>query len=81
MVFYSMKCISILSSPAHQGPHSHVCIISPTGTLQLRYNLGGLHEPYTVDLDQRNLANGQPHNVNLTRTERDINVQVIAENT
>ncbi|KAF4075847.1 hypothetical protein AMELA_G00223530, partial [Ameiurus melas] len=42
----------------------------------LRYNLGGLHKPFTIDLDQRNLANGQPHNVNLTRTEREINVQL-----
>lgn len=47
-----------------------------TGSLQLRYNLGGLLEPFTVDLDQRNLANGQPHSVNITRIEREIQIQV-----
>lgn len=51
-------------------------VLSSSGTLQLRYNLGGLQEPFTVDLDQRNLANGQPHSVNITRIERDIHVQV-----
>lgn len=60
--------------------HLCVCTLSPSGTLQLRYNLGGLNEPFTIDLDQRNLANGQPHNVNLTRTERDIHIQVRVEN-
>uniref|UniRef100_A0AAR2JAD3 Contactin associated protein 2 n=1 Tax=Pygocentrus nattereri TaxID=42514 RepID=A0AAR2JAD3_PYGNA len=51
-------------------------VLRQNGTLQLRYNLGGLREPFTVDLDQRNLANGQPHSVNITRVERDIYVQV-----
>lgn len=57
-----------------------LCTLSLSGTLQLHYNLGGLHEPFTIDLDQRNLANGQPHNVNLTRKEREIQVQVRVEN-
>uniref|UniRef100_A0AAR2LU95 Contactin associated protein 2 n=1 Tax=Pygocentrus nattereri TaxID=42514 RepID=A0AAR2LU95_PYGNA len=51
-------------------------VLRQNGTLQLRYNLGGLREPFTVDLDQRNLANGQPHSVNITRVERDIYVQL-----
>ena len=52
--------------------------LSPSlaGTLQLRYDLGGLKEPFVVDVDQRNLANGQPHTVNISRVERSIQVQV-----
>ncbi|TSL10154.1 Contactin-associated protein-like 2 [Bagarius yarrelli] len=51
-------------------------VLQHNGTLQLRYNLGGLDKPFTLDLDQRNLANGQPHNVNMSRTEREIHVQL-----
>lgn len=50
--------------------------LSLSGTLQLRYNLGGMKEPFVVDVDQRNLANGQPHTVNISRVERSIQVQV-----
>lgn len=78
VIYYYVYFWFLLCSPAHQDLHSHVWILPPTGTLQLRYNLAGLNEPFTVDLDQRNLANGQPHNVNLTRTERDIFIQVSA---
>lgn len=49
-----------------------------SGTLQIRYNLGGLVEPYTIDVDHRNLANGQPHSVNLTRSLRAVRLQVRA---
>uniref|UniRef100_A0A8C1FD84 Contactin associated protein 2b n=1 Tax=Cyprinus carpio carpio TaxID=630221 RepID=A0A8C1FD84_CYPCA len=42
----------------------------PLGTLQIRYNLGGLREPFTISLNHRNMANGQPHNVNITRQDR-----------
>ncbi|KAK3515163.1 hypothetical protein QTP70_008180 [Hemibagrus guttatus] len=49
-------------------------VLQRNGSLQLRYNLGGL--PFAVDLDQRNLANGQPHSANITRTEREIHVQL-----
>lgn len=70
---YNSVCLSILTKVF---PHPCVCLLLPSGTLQLRYNLGGLQEPFTIDLDQRNLANGQPHSVNLTRTGRDIHVQV-----
>lgn len=48
------------------------------GTLQVRYSLGGLTEPYTIDLDHRNVANGQPHSVNITRHLREIRLQVSA---
>uniref|UniRef100_A0A9J8AZ26 Contactin associated protein 2 n=2 Tax=Cyprinus carpio TaxID=7962 RepID=A0A9J8AZ26_CYPCA len=51
-------------------------VLRHNGTLQLRYNLGGLREPFSVDIDQRNLANGQPHTVNISRVERDIEVQL-----
>lgn len=54
----------------------NVIFLSHPGTLQLRYNLGGLREPFSIDIDQRNLANGQPHTVNISRVERDIEVQV-----
>lgn len=46
------------------------------GSLQVRYNLGGLREPFAIDVDQRNLANGQTHNINMSRIERTITVQV-----
>lgn len=47
-----------------------------SGTLQIRYSLGGLKEPFTISLDQRNMANGQPHTVNIVRHERTIQLQV-----
>uniref|UniRef100_A0A8C9RIP2 Contactin associated protein 2 n=1 Tax=Scleropages formosus TaxID=113540 RepID=A0A8C9RIP2_SCLFO len=57
-----------------------VTLVTPcpslTGTLQIRYNLGGLQEPFTIDVDQRNLANGQPHTVNITRVDRNIQLQL-----
>lgn len=46
------------------------------GNLQIRYSLGGTKEPYNIDVDHRNMANGQPHTVNITRDERDIVLQV-----
>uniref|UniRef100_A0A8C2AYR5 Contactin associated protein 2 n=1 Tax=Cyprinus carpio TaxID=7962 RepID=A0A8C2AYR5_CYPCA len=54
-------------------------VLRHNGTLQLRYNLGGLREPFSVDIDQRNLANGQPHTVNISRVERDIEVYTLPE--
>uniref|UniRef100_A0A2K5CZP2 Contactin associated protein like 2 n=1 Tax=Aotus nancymaae TaxID=37293 RepID=A0A2K5CZP2_AOTNA len=47
-------------------------LVKPTGSLQIRYNLGGTREPYNIDVDHRNMANGQPHSVNITRHERTI---------
>uniref|UniRef100_A0A665V3T6 Contactin-associated protein-like 2 n=1 Tax=Echeneis naucrates TaxID=173247 RepID=A0A665V3T6_ECHNA len=51
-------------------------VLRHNGTLQIRYSLGGLTEPYTIDVDHRNLANGQPHSVNITRNLREIRLQV-----
>uniref|UniRef100_A0A8C5CP98 Contactin-associated protein-like 2 n=1 Tax=Gadus morhua TaxID=8049 RepID=A0A8C5CP98_GADMO len=45
-------------------------VLRNNGTLQVRYSLGGLTEPYTIDLDHRNMANGQPHHVNVSREQR-----------
>ncbi|KAL6074750.1 hypothetical protein STEG23_019056, partial [Scotinomys teguina] len=47
-------------------------LVKPTGSLQIRYNLGGIREPYNIDVDHRNMANGQPHSVNITRHEKTI---------
>lgn len=54
----------------------YVCTCVCAGTLQVRYSLGGLIEPYTIDVDHRNMANGQPHSVNITRNLREIRLQV-----
>ncbi|KAJ8377556.1 hypothetical protein AAFF_G00256200 [Aldrovandia affinis] len=50
--------------------------LSPNGTLQIRYDLGGLREPFIIEVDQRNLANGQPHSVNISRVLRNIQLQL-----
>lgn len=47
-----------------------------SGTLQIRYNLGGLKEPFVISLDHRNVANGQPHSVNISRRDRLVHLQV-----
>ncbi|XP_059358616.1 contactin-associated protein-like 2 [Carassius carassius] len=51
-------------------------VLRNNGTLQIRYNLGGLREPFTISLNHRNMANGQPHNINITRQDRLIQLQV-----
>ncbi|CAL8317485.1 unnamed protein product [Gadus morhua 'NCC'] len=51
-------------------------VLRNNGTLQVRYSLGGLTEPYTIDLDHRNMANGQPHHVNVSREQRSIHLQL-----
>ncbi|XP_047187916.1 contactin-associated protein-like 2b isoform X1 [Scophthalmus maximus] len=51
-------------------------VLRHNGTLQIRYSLGGLTEPHTIDVDHRNLANGQPHSVNVTRNLREIRIQL-----
>uniref|UniRef100_A0A3B4Z649 Contactin associated protein like 2 n=1 Tax=Stegastes partitus TaxID=144197 RepID=A0A3B4Z649_9TELE len=51
-------------------------VLRHNGTLQIRYSLGGLAEPYTIDIDHRNMANGQPHSVNVTRNLREIQLQL-----
>ncbi|XP_024135915.1 contactin-associated protein-like 2b [Oryzias melastigma] len=51
-------------------------VLRQNGTLQIRYSLGGLTEPFTIDVDRRNMANGQPHSVNITRSFREIQLQL-----
>ncbi|XP_015210378.1 contactin-associated protein-like 2 isoform X1 [Lepisosteus oculatus] len=51
-------------------------VLRHNGTLQIRYNLGGLREPFKIDVDHRNMANGQPHSVNISREERTIQLQL-----
>ncbi|XP_075442861.1 contactin-associated protein-like 2 isoform X1 [Ascaphus truei] len=52
-------------------------LLKSSGILQIRYNLGGTKEPYNVDIaDHKNMANGQPHSVNITRTGRNIVFQL-----
>ncbi|KAL6468160.1 hypothetical protein MHYP_G00238370 [Metynnis hypsauchen] len=51
-------------------------VLRHNGTLQIRYSLGGLKEPFTISLDHRNMANGQPHSVNISRQERLIQLQL-----
>uniref|UniRef100_A0A3Q2EHF9 Uncharacterized protein n=1 Tax=Cyprinodon variegatus TaxID=28743 RepID=A0A3Q2EHF9_CYPVA len=51
-------------------------VLRHNGSLQVRYSLGGLPEPYTIDIDHRNMANGQPHFVNITRRLREIHLQL-----
>ncbi|KAK5850192.1 hypothetical protein PBY51_014461 [Eleginops maclovinus] len=51
-------------------------VLRQNGSLQVRYNLGGLKEPFSIDVDQRNLANGQPHSINMSRVDRSITIQL-----
>uniref|UniRef100_A0AAV2LBU2 Contactin associated protein 2 n=1 Tax=Knipowitschia caucasica TaxID=637954 RepID=A0AAV2LBU2_KNICA len=51
-------------------------LLRHNGSLQVRYSLGGLREPFAIDVDQRNLANGQPHNINMSRVNRSITIQL-----
>ncbi|XP_026876989.2 contactin-associated protein-like 2b isoform X1 [Electrophorus electricus] len=51
-------------------------VLRHNGTLQIRYSLGGLKEPFTLSLDHRNMANGQPHVVNISRQERVVLLQL-----
>uniref|UniRef100_A0A3Q3NKW7 Contactin associated protein 2a n=1 Tax=Mastacembelus armatus TaxID=205130 RepID=A0A3Q3NKW7_9TELE len=51
-------------------------VLRHNGSVQVRYNLGGLKEPFAIDVDQRNLANGQPHSINMSRVNRSIIIQL-----
>uniref|UniRef100_A0A671W9S1 Contactin associated protein 2 n=1 Tax=Sparus aurata TaxID=8175 RepID=A0A671W9S1_SPAAU len=51
-------------------------VLRQNGSLQVRYNLGGLREAFAIDVDQRNLANGQPHSINMSRVDRSITIQL-----
>uniref|UniRef100_A0A8D3BRY1 Contactin associated protein 2 n=1 Tax=Scophthalmus maximus TaxID=52904 RepID=A0A8D3BRY1_SCOMX len=56
-------------------------VLRQNGSMQVRYNLGGLQEPFAIDVDQRNLANGQPHSINMSRVNRSITIQVLNTHT
>uniref|UniRef100_A0A8C5EF26 Contactin associated protein 2 n=1 Tax=Gouania willdenowi TaxID=441366 RepID=A0A8C5EF26_GOUWI len=47
-------------------------VLRPNGSLQVRYNLGGLREPFTINVDERNLANGQTHTIKMSRVDRSL---------
>ncbi|KAM6919149.1 contactin-associated protein-like 2 [Xenentodon cancila] len=51
-------------------------VLRHNGTLQIRYSLSALREPYTIDVSHRNMANGRPHSVNITRNFREIRLQL-----
>ncbi|XP_072296731.1 contactin-associated protein-like 2 [Eucyclogobius newberryi] len=51
-------------------------VLRHNGTLQIRYSLGGLKEPFTIDMNHRNMANGLPHSVSVSRRLRDVRLQV-----
>ncbi|XP_026537710.1 contactin-associated protein-like 2 [Notechis scutatus] len=51
-------------------------LVNPAGNLQVRYKLGGAKEPYNINVDHRNVSNGQPHSVNITRVGKDIVFQL-----
>uniref|UniRef100_A0A8C8DZD9 Contactin associated protein 2 n=1 Tax=Oryzias sinensis TaxID=183150 RepID=A0A8C8DZD9_9TELE len=51
-------------------------VLKQNGSLQVRYSLGGLKEPFSIEVDQRNLANGQPHSLNMSRHNRSISIQL-----
>ncbi|KAK9396603.1 contactin-associated protein-like 2 [Crotalus adamanteus] len=51
-------------------------LVNPAGSLQVRYKLGGAKEPYNINVDHRNMSNGQPHSVNITRAGKDIILQL-----
>uniref|UniRef100_A0A8C7ZAU7 Contactin associated protein 2 n=1 Tax=Oryzias sinensis TaxID=183150 RepID=A0A8C7ZAU7_9TELE len=56
-------------------------VLKQNGSLQVRYSLGGLKEPFSIEVDQRNLANGQPHSLNMSRHNRSISIQVQPKHT
>ncbi|XP_070622913.1 contactin-associated protein-like 2 [Erythrolamprus reginae] len=51
-------------------------LVNPAGNLQVRYKLGSTKEPYNINVDHRNMSNGQPHSVNITRIGKNIVLQL-----
>ncbi|XP_042327132.1 contactin-associated protein-like 2 [Sceloporus undulatus] len=51
-------------------------LVNPSGNLQIRYNLGGTKEPYNINVDHRNVSNGQPHSINITRIRKELTLQL-----
>ncbi|XP_074544491.1 contactin-associated protein-like 2 [Halichoeres trimaculatus] len=74
--FSTSSAPSILVYISSRTPDYMAVVLRHNGTLQIRYSLGGLTEPFTIDVDHRNLANGQPHSVNISRNIREIRLQL-----
>ncbi|KAM8967283.1 contactin-associated protein-like 2 [Pelodytes ibericus] len=75
--FSTTKTPSILLYVSSYSQDYLAVLLKSSGILQIRYNLGGTKEPYNVDItNHRNMANGQPHNVNITRVGRSIIFQI-----
>uniref|UniRef100_A0A8C7X6B3 Contactin associated protein 2b n=1 Tax=Oryzias sinensis TaxID=183150 RepID=A0A8C7X6B3_9TELE len=74
--FSTHSAPSILVYISSRTQDSLAVVLRQNGTLQIRYSLGGLMEPFTIDIDRRNMANGQPHSVNITRSFREIRLQL-----
>ncbi|XP_017295428.1 contactin-associated protein-like 2b [Kryptolebias marmoratus] len=74
--FSTYSAPSILIYISSRTQDSLAVVLRQNGTLQIRYSLGGLTKPYTIDVDHRNMANGQPHFVNITRNYREIRLQL-----
>uniref|UniRef100_A0ACB8FU52 Uncharacterized protein n=1 Tax=Sphaerodactylus townsendi TaxID=933632 RepID=A0ACB8FU52_9SAUR len=51
-------------------------LLNASGNLQIRYHLGVTKEPYNINVDHRNVTNGQPHSINITRNGKEITVQL-----
>ncbi|GAA6088718.1 contactin-associated protein-like 2b [Tachysurus ichikawai] len=74
--FSTTQAPSVLAYISSRTQDYLAVVLRHNGTLQIRYNLGGLKEPFVISLDHRNMANGQPHNVNISRHERLIHLQL-----
>uniref|UniRef100_A0A3Q2QWL1 Contactin associated protein 2b n=1 Tax=Fundulus heteroclitus TaxID=8078 RepID=A0A3Q2QWL1_FUNHE len=74
--FSTYSAPSILMYISSRSQDYMAVVLRSNGSLQVRYSLGGLAEPYTIDIDHRNMANGQPHTVNITRNLRKIQLQL-----
>ncbi|KAM4556616.1 contactin-associated protein-like 2 isoform 3-T3 [Fundulus diaphanus] len=74
--FSTYSAPSILVYISSRSQDYMAVVLRHNGSLQVRYSLGGLAEPYTIDIDHRNMANGQPHSVNITRNLRKIQLQL-----
>ncbi|KAM9712159.1 contactin-associated protein-like 2a isoform 2-T2 [Menidia menidia] len=74
--FSTSSAPAILMYVSSKTEDSLAVVLRHNGSLQVRYNLGGLKEPFAIDVDQRNLANGQPHSINMSRHNRSITIQL-----
>nr|XP_046227575.1 contactin-associated protein-like 2a [Scatophagus argus] len=74
--FSTSNAPAILMYVSSQTQDYLAVVLRQNGSLQVRYNLGGLKVPFAIDVDQRNLANGQPHSINMSRIDRSIIIQL-----